>query len=299
MQADGGNIVLLGSIDGVKPVAVAGPLRGRRRRRSAGMTTAMAKELGPHGIRVNTVAPGRPRGGPLARRPAEDLRAEYLKHCGLSRLGTAWTKSRPRRLAGLDNTLRHRPDDPGGRGALMAPPGARGAAAALCFLFYGAHAAYYATHGQSLANMLWACHLATLMIGIGLLSGAAWLNAVGLLWLCLGLPVWLLDITNGGTFLPTSTLTHVGGLIVGFWGLRQLGSPPAAWWLAASGLLAVHLLSRAVTPPAENVNLAFAMWRGADRYFSSHTVYVSTLLIVSTATFAALNPLLRKVGAVP
>lgn len=182
----------------------------------------------------------------------------------------------------------------------MAPPRARRAAAALCFLFYGAHAAYYATHGQSLANMLWACHLATLMIGIGLLSGVAWLNAVGLLWLCLGLPVWLLDITNGGRFLPTSTLTHVGGLIVGFWGLRQLGSPPPAGWLAAAGLLAVHLLSRAVTPPAENVNLAFAMWRGADRYFSSHTVYVSTLLAVSTATFAALNPLLRKLGpAVP
>jgi hypothetical protein len=53
----GGNIVLIGSVDGVKPVpapvhyaAAKGAL--------AGMTAAMAKELGPHGVCVNLVAPG-------------------------------------------------------------------------------------------------------------------------------------------------------------------------------------------------------------------------------------------------
>ena len=81
----GGNIVLLGSIDGVKPVpapvhyaAAKGAL--------AGMTAAMAKELGKDGIRVNLVAPGILENG-MSRVLPESLRAEYLKHCGLRRFG--------------------------------------------------------------------------------------------------------------------------------------------------------------------------------------------------------------------
>lgn len=81
-----GEIILLGSIDGVKPVpapvhyaAAKGAL--------AGMTAAMAKELGKDGIRVNLVAPGILEGGMSRSLPAE-LRAEYLKHCGLKRYGS-------------------------------------------------------------------------------------------------------------------------------------------------------------------------------------------------------------------
>jgi NAD(P)-dependent dehydrogenase (short-subunit alcohol dehydrogenase family) len=84
-SSGGGNIVLLGSIDGVKPVpapvhyaAAKGAL--------AAMTTAMAKELGRDGIRVNLVAPGILEGG-MSRALPEDLRQEYLKHCGLRRYG--------------------------------------------------------------------------------------------------------------------------------------------------------------------------------------------------------------------
>jgi hypothetical protein len=179
----------------------------------------------------------------------------------------------------------------------MAQPRARYSVAALCFLLYAAHAAYFATHGQSLANMLWACHLATLMVGVGLLLGSARLNAVGLLWLCLGLPFWLMDLVNGGDLLPTSALSHFGGLIAGFWGLRQLRFPSQTWWLAASGLLGLHLLSKLVTPPAENINLAFAIWRGGERYFSSHTLYIVTLLAMSAAVFAAATPFLQRLGA--
>jgi NAD(P)-dependent dehydrogenase (short-subunit alcohol dehydrogenase family) len=50
------------------------------------MTAAMAKELGPDGIRVNLLAPGILEGGMSTRLPAE-LRQDYLKHCGLRRFG--------------------------------------------------------------------------------------------------------------------------------------------------------------------------------------------------------------------
>jgi NAD(P)-dependent dehydrogenase (short-subunit alcohol dehydrogenase family) len=81
----GGNIVLLGSIDGVKPAP--SPVHYAASKGAlAGMVKAMAKELGPHNVRVNSVAPGVLERG-LSRALPEELRQEYLKHCGLKRLG--------------------------------------------------------------------------------------------------------------------------------------------------------------------------------------------------------------------
>jgi len=81
----GGNIVLVGSVDAVKAVptpvhyaAAKGALQG--------MTKAMAKELGELDIRVNLVAPGVLEDG-LSRALPEDLLREYVRHCGLRRVG--------------------------------------------------------------------------------------------------------------------------------------------------------------------------------------------------------------------
>ena len=52
----------------------------------AGMTTAMAKELGESEIRVNMVAPGILDGGMSRDIPAHLLQ-DYLQHCGLKRVG--------------------------------------------------------------------------------------------------------------------------------------------------------------------------------------------------------------------
>jgi NAD(P)-dependent dehydrogenase (short-subunit alcohol dehydrogenase family) len=84
-ERGGGNIVLLGSIDGVK--LVPAPVHYAAAKGAlAGMTAAMAKELGPDGIRVNLVAPGILDGG-MSRVLPDELRAEYLKHSGLRRYG--------------------------------------------------------------------------------------------------------------------------------------------------------------------------------------------------------------------
>jgi 3-oxoacyl-[acyl-carrier protein] reductase len=86
MRDRGGvNIVLLGSIDGIKP-APAPVHYAASKAALAGMIRAMAKELGPRGIRINSVAPGVLEDG-LSRSLPDQLRAEYLRHCGLKRLG--------------------------------------------------------------------------------------------------------------------------------------------------------------------------------------------------------------------
>jgi NAD(P)-dependent dehydrogenase (short-subunit alcohol dehydrogenase family) len=85
MRGAGGNLVLLGAIDGLRlvpaPAHYAASKAGL-----AGMVRALAKELGPDGIRVNLVAPGLLDGG-LSRTIPDDLRREYLKHCAQGRPG--------------------------------------------------------------------------------------------------------------------------------------------------------------------------------------------------------------------
>jgi 3-oxoacyl-[acyl-carrier protein] reductase len=80
-----GNIVLVGSIDGVKTVPAPAAYAASKGALSA-LARALCKELGPNGVRVNVVAPGVLEQGSSRTLP-ENLRAEYLKHCGLRRLG--------------------------------------------------------------------------------------------------------------------------------------------------------------------------------------------------------------------
>ena len=84
-QNGGGSIVLLGSIDGIK--SAPSPVHYAASKGAlVAMVKAMAKELGPDNIRVNSVAPGILERG-LSVSVPEDLRNEYLKHCGLKRVG--------------------------------------------------------------------------------------------------------------------------------------------------------------------------------------------------------------------
>jgi NAD(P)-dependent dehydrogenase (short-subunit alcohol dehydrogenase family) len=82
----GGNVVLVASVDSAKMVPAPVPYAAAGGALSA-MTRALAKELGPaSGTRVNLVASGVLDGGLSAALPG-DLRAQYLKHCGLRRVG--------------------------------------------------------------------------------------------------------------------------------------------------------------------------------------------------------------------
>ena len=132
----GGNIVLLGSIDGVKPAP--SPVHYAASKAAvSGMVKAMAKELGPYNIRVNTIAPGVLGRRPVARaarRPAgrvpEALRPEATGPArrGRQRRGVARAREHPG----------HRADDRRGRCAVSR----RGLAVA-GLLCYAAHASVH------------------------------------------------------------------------------------------------------------------------------------------------------------
>ncbi len=85
-QQQAGRIVMIGSIDGVKSVPSPADYACCKAA-LVGMVQSLSKDLGPHGILVNLVAPGILNGG-IASLLHADLQAEYLKHCTLRRVGT-------------------------------------------------------------------------------------------------------------------------------------------------------------------------------------------------------------------
>lgn len=161
--------------------------------------------------------------------------------------------------------------------------------------FFAAHGCYQFWHGR-LENLLWACHLADLIVGIGLILKSRTITGTGVVMLGFGVPMWLLAIATGGDFFPTSILTHLGGLAVGIAGLRQLGGLRDDWWKAYLTILLLLVLSRFCTPAEMNVNMAFATWSFARAWFPGLTAHLlSVLTIWATGLFVA-ERLLRIVA---
>jgi hypothetical protein len=165
--------------------------------------------------------------------------------------------------------------------------------AALACLF--AYAVYELQVGR-VEYLFWACNVATLLVAIGLLFRLPTINAVGLLWLVIGLPLWILDMLTGVGCHIFSVFTHVGGLLLGLAGTRYLGLPQGGWWRALAALYLLHVASRWVTPEDENINLAFRVWQGWEGYFSSHRVYILLLMAGTGVLFFAVEFALRKSG---
>jgi len=168
-----------------------------------------------------------------------------------------------------------------------------GAAALAC---YAIHAGLHLYRGR-FADALWGCHVASLLIAAGAFSERATPAAIGVLWLCFGNPIWILDLASGGEFLPTSFFTHGGGFIIGILVLKRLGVPRHAWWKASLSFLALLGVTRLLTPRAANVNLAFAVAPGWEKTFPSYPLYLLLLVTAGAVTFFAAELGLRRVLA--
>ena len=140
------------------------------------------------------------------------------------------------------------------------------------------------------------CHVGTILVAVGLFTGAPGPNAVGLAWLVLGVGLWVLDLLGGGELLPTSLLTHVGGPALGVYGVRRLGAPAGVWWRAVVGFAALQLLTRAITPAASNVNVAFRPWGGWETRFPSYLAYEAFLLALGATGALVIEVLCRRLA---
>ena len=156
------------------------------------------------------------------------------------------------------------------------------------------HTGNHLAHGDHWSNALWACNVATVLVGVGLLARAPAANAIGLLWVSVGLPLWLIDLAGGSPFLATSSLIHLPPILAGAWGARRMGVPRGSAWRAFAALAALQILCRLITPPVENVNMVFAMEPTWQKLFPSYFWNYLAGCALHAGAFLALEPLYRK-----
>lgn len=157
------------------------------------------------------------------------------------------------------------------------------AGAIACFV---AHAAVHAREGHPY-DVLWVCTVANLLIGVA--SAGRWplVNAIGLLWLTLGVPLWLIDAVSSRELLPTSFLTHGAGPVIGLVAARRMGFPAGSWWKALVAHVGLQQLAHLTTPPDRNINVAFAVHPTARSLFASYPPYWCVMLVVCGLVYAA------------
>jgi hypothetical protein len=120
--------------------------------------------------------------------------------------------------------------------------------------------AVHAVELDSLQELLYACHVATILIGVGLLAGSRALVGAGFLFhLAVGFPSWLLDALARSTTI-SSVAVHVAPLAAGAWGVKRLGLPRRAPLLSFAMFAACCVVSFVATDPALNVNVVHAPW---------------------------------------
>ena len=162
---------------------------------------------------------------------------------------------------------------------------------------------FYITHGTYLLlnnetpHIVWACHIGSLMIGIGLILDMPVPVTIGVLWLGFGDIMWFLYLVGGGEFELTSPLTHIGGLAVGLWALSRSYIPKRSWAWALVTLLILQQISRWVTPESYNINLAFRVYEGWESVFPTYLVYFVVVLAFAGLLFFGFEILLNKLVA--
>lgn len=159
---------------------------------------------------------------------------------------------------------------------------------------------FYMIHGGALTytggpfHMIWSCHLGCLLVGVGLLFSYSWTYSIGFFWLCFGVPLWVLNVLTSVEFMLTSTLTHIFGFMIAIYGLKYIRIPRFSWAMATLSLIILGIISRLITPSYANVNMAFAVWSGWEKTFTSHFWYIIMLLSTSAIIFAFLEFILRR-----
>jgi hypothetical protein len=150
----------------------------------------------------------------------------------------------------------------------------------LPLIFFLAQGVHYWKINE-LGHLLWMCNIGNLLLAIGLFLEKPVVVRLSAIWMIPGLIIWLLYVVLAWGVFLTSTLAHVGGLIVALFALSKLGMDRTAWRWAFGWYLVVQLASRLVTPAVLNVNLAHAVQPGWERTFQSYWTFWLVLTIVT------------------
>jgi len=164
----------------------------------------------------------------------------------------------------------------------------------LPLLFFVAQGIHYWQINQ-LGHMLWMCNIGNLLLAVGLFLERPLLIRVAIIWMIPGLVIWFFYVVmSWGVFL-SSTLAHVGGIVVAMIALRKVGMDRRAWLYAFSWYLLIQLLSRLLTPSDLNVNLSHKIQSGWEQTFSAYWQFWLMLSLTTATILWVIGSMLWKV----
>lgn len=158
-----------------------------------------------------------------------------------------------------------------------------------------AHAVFTKWPFGLLPEMLYACHIATAILAVGVLFQKKELVVFGFSF-HLGAGMWgyFSDIAATHTTTWTSVLVHVTPLVIGFIEVRRSGLPRWAPWVSCAFLVLSMVVAYYFTPPVLNVNLAHKAWAPVGAF--TNALWATWLINIAFAFFLILSSdwLVRK-----
>jgi hypothetical protein len=160
--------------------------------------------------------------------------------------------------------------------------------------FFLAQTAHYWRINE-LGHMLWMCNIGNLVLAIGLFLNNRLLIRVAVIWMFPGFAVWLVYVALAWGMFLSSTLAHVGGLIVGIFAIRRVGMDSTGWRYALGWYLLVQFLSRVLTPANLNVNVAHYVEPGWQQTFDAYWKFWLVLALLTATVLWVIGTVVHRI----
>ena len=189
-------------------------------------------------------------------------------------------------------------------GVLRMSPGRFRLIGFLPLIFFLGQVVHYWRFG-GLGNLAWMCNVGNLLLAIGLFLNHRELIRASAIWTIPGLGIWFWYVWLTGSTGFSSTLAHVGGIIVGLFVLSYVRMDRIAWLYAFAWYLFVQVVSRLLTAPDLNVNVVYRIQPGWEGAFSSFWKFWLVMTLVVAAILWAIGMVLswiwpaRSIANVP
>jgi hypothetical protein len=146
--------------------------------------------------------------------------------------------------------------------------------------FFLAQTIHYRSVGGP-GNLFWMCNIGNALLALGLFLNHRELIRAAAIWTIPGLGVWFRYVLFEYEFVFSSALAHVGGIVVALIVLRRVRMDRIAWVYAFVWYLFMQIVSRLITSPVLNVNVAHRIPAGWENTFSSYWKFwfVMTVLV--------------------
>ncbi len=127
------------------------------------------------------------------------------------------------------------------------------------------------------------CHISNLMLGIGMILRAPMLTRVATVWLIIGFPMWLIDAVVTWEMWWSSIYSHLGGFLIGLYAINRVRATGRSWLPALVWFVFLQMLTRYMTAPELNINVAHSPYPLVSEWFTSYWWFWPVCFLVVTA----------------